>query len=351
MNKFVKSALFLASVTATASLAHAQVTYTCNANIDATVAGTCASFNSVVAGAYNSTFSNANASIYVEYDAAAGLGQSTQYDNSVSYSTYVTALKAESTDPAAALLSNTEPALYGGGNVSLTSALTTMLGLSGATGSLVDPVSGAFLGSCTLGSADCFNVVVSLAPLDKVQTQYGQSYYYPQNGGSPAANAYDIDSIVEHESDEALGTTSCGSVPSNGVVVDGCGGTAPSAEDLFRYNSSGLVLIDEGGLDYFSADGGHTQDSPYYNTTLGGNDYGDFSTNCVDVQDSSGCTGSGGVLSILNDPGTPEIKMLNAVGYNLNTVEVAPTPEPGSIALLGTGIAAIGGLVRRRRNA
>ena len=43
------------------------ISYTCNANIDATNPGTCADLNSVIANIYSSTFSDATASIYIEY--------------------------------------------------------------------------------------------------------------------------------------------------------------------------------------------------------------------------------------------------------------------------------------------
>ena len=43
-----------------------MLVFTGDANIDATAAGTCNTLNPSIAGLYNSTFSNVNASIYIQ---------------------------------------------------------------------------------------------------------------------------------------------------------------------------------------------------------------------------------------------------------------------------------------------
>src|ERR1700722_13658368 len=90
----VRLALGLAFGAAMASAG--TITFTCDSSMDATVAGTCAYLNSVVAGYYNNTFTNANADIYIEMNAGAGLGASTPgFYNFVSYNAYLAALQLE----------------------------------------------------------------------------------------------------------------------------------------------------------------------------------------------------------------------------------------------------------------
>ena len=132
----------------------------------------------MVAGDYNSIFSNANASIYIEFANNGGLGDSAQVYNNVSYNAYLTALTADSsgdaTDLAAlASLPLVEPALYGGAGVTLTSALEETLGLGNGVG-----VSSA-LSACTIGGSGCYNAVIQLNdPTDLSILTGGQGYYF-----------------------------------------------------------------------------------------------------------------------------------------------------------------------------
>ena len=70
-----------------ASLANASgIEYTCDGSV---AASTCTDLNTVIAGQYDSIFSNANADIYITYGTT-GLGQSTTgFYNFVTYAAYV----------------------------------------------------------------------------------------------------------------------------------------------------------------------------------------------------------------------------------------------------------------------
>jgi hypothetical protein len=163
--------------------------------------------------------------------------------------------------------------------------------------------------------------------------------------GAQGANAYDFFSVVQHETDEVLGTSSC-VVTSGATLAEGCPLTTTnaSAVDLFRYQGAGTrVFVSTTPGAYFSYNGGVTNgaDGAFYNTLSNGNDYADFTTHCQHLQDAVGCLG--GSFDLTNDGG-PEINILDAVGYNL----IATTPEPGTLLLLGAGSAALS-LYRRRR--
>jgi len=326
------------------SMASASIAYTCDATIDATQAGTCAYLNGTVANLYNSTFSNVDASIYIQMGIT-GLGSSTTgFLNLEPYSTYTTALAGtashDAVDTAAAAnLSGTEPAIYSGGDIELTSALCTAVGIAGCTGTTSGGV------ACTIGTSGCYNGIITITtPANLTSEQPGQSLYWDQTGLPQTSDSYDFYSVVEHETDEVLGTSSCIGTPT--ALSDNCGGTNASAVDLFRYQGPGsLVFISTTPGAYFSYDGGATNgaDGAAYNTLANGDDYADFATNCAHVQDATGCLGS--ALNITSD-GNSEINILDAIGYNLNTVP--NVPEPATWLLFGTGLAAIAAYRRKR---
>ncbi len=151
----------VASLAFFAVLASGGISYTCDPSVDATMAGTCSTLNTTISGLYSSTFSNANASIYIQYGTT-GLGSSTPgFDNQISYADYLADLAAtgssNAVDTAAlASLPATEPALYGGAPVDISSALGMALGLSSLNGT----TAGGSL--CTVGTAGCYNGIITI---------------------------------------------------------------------------------------------------------------------------------------------------------------------------------------------
>ena len=314
------------------------ISYTCDPNV---AAATCNYLNTIVAGDYSSTFTNANANIYITYGTT-GLGQSQGYFNLVTYSQYLAALTANTNQNAvqvAALsaLNTYDATPYGSDNVNLSAALGTALGFSGMTGTTTggDP--------CTLGASGCYNEIITVTNTPGI-------FYYDNLGGTESSDEYDFYGVVEHETDEVLGTSSCIDTQDGGVLTDACdyagGSGTPSAVDLFRYNSAGELALNSSYLGladaplgaYFSYNGGTTNgvngvaNTPkVYNTLANGDDYADFVSSSPDcgtdiaVQDAEGCPGEDAGLSILNDGGG-EIHILNAVGYNTPATEQSCSP-------------------------
>ena len=349
-----RTLLLSAGLALSAALASAgTITYTCDPSV---AAATCNYLNTTVAGLYSSTFTNANANIYIQYGTT-GLASTNSFYNDFSYSSYLSALNSNPTKDALQVsalsaLNTYDAAPYSSGNVELTDALATALGLT--TGLTGTTAAGA---ACSFPSAGCYNAVVT------VTNDPGTPLYYDNLGGPEAADAYDFYATVEHETDEVLGTSSCITTQTT-PLSDGCDFTdEPSAVDLFRYFGVGQLVLDSSlsttAGAYFSYNGGATNGaigiggSPkYYNTLDNGDDYADYVSSTPDcgtnqaVQDAEGCPGEDAGLNILNDGGS-EINILNAVGYDLQ--QPAATPEPGTLFLLGGGLAVLIGLKHRRR--
>jgi uncharacterized repeat protein (TIGR01451 family) len=314
---------------------HGTITYTCDPNIDTTQAGTCNYLNTTIANLYATAFTNANANIYIKFGITGLGGSTTGFLNLVSYSTYLSALQSHSSGDlvdvsALASLPNSEPSGFNGGQIEVTSALGTALGLSGMTGT----TSGG--SSCSIGSSGCYNGIITVTtPANLATEEPGQTLYFRQNGGTQGSDAYDFYSVVEHETDEVLGTSSCISTGSPTHVLQfGCGTNNASAVDLFRYSGpSTRVVVSTTPGAYFSYDGG-TTNVAVYNTLANGNDYADFITNCQHIQDAQGCLGTG--FDINND-GDVEIPILDAVGYNASPLVpvITKTFSPAAIPVLG----------------
>jgi PEP-CTERM motif len=352
------SALFiLASLSATLP-AFGNLSFTCDANIDAAQAGTCAYLNTVVAGNYTSTFSNVFANIYIQYGTTGLASSTTGFFNSVSYSAYLADLTANavaSGNPvqiAALAALNANDDAYSNDTVSITSALGSALGI--ANSSLTGTT--ALGAPCTIGNSGCYNGIITLS-------NEPDTWYYDNVGGSEAG-LYDIYSAVEHETDEVLGTSSCMDTQT-ADLSDDCdvafGGTGnPSAVDLFRYNSAGSLALNTSYIGlanaaagaYFSYDGGATNGANgfVYNVTANGADYADFLASCpagpLSVQDAFGCPGNEAGQTILNDGGA-EINILNAIGYDLSSTAAAP--EPATLVLMGASLLALAAVRGRRK--
>src|SRR5271165_1175661 len=138
-----------------ATPARADISYTCDPSV---AVSTCTYLNTTIAGLYNSTFTNADADIYITYGTT-GLAQTQTAFNTVSYSDYVAALAAnpgEDALQASALsaLSTYDVTPYGSGNVNITASLAQALGLN--AGSLNGVPAGSST-PCALGSPGCYN--------------------------------------------------------------------------------------------------------------------------------------------------------------------------------------------------
>lgn len=283
------------------------ITYTCDPNINA-VPGLCNTLNTTIAGLYASTFTNANANIYIQFGTTS-LGKSLAFGYGLTYTNYRNALQstlASANDllafSASVPVTNPIDSTY---TVEVTIPLLRVLGFTPPVGAHPDGT------SCQLTASDCYDGIITIS---SAMQAAGNLYY---RSGSITPTQYDFFSVVEHETDEILGTRSCVSQCSSN------GSTRIAPADLYRYQSNGARSYGAGnnsscgfpnaGNACFSIDG--VRMLQQYNNVSGQGDFGDWVPTCPNmrVQNAAACPGVAGV----DISPTAEIEALDVVGYTL----------------------------------
>jgi len=142
----------------------------------------------------------------------------------------------------------------------------------------------------------------------------------PTRGNGISPGLYDMESVVEHEIDEILGSGSwLGNPPSSFGRV----------QDLFRYNAAGGRTYTTAGNDaYLSVDGGLT-DLARFNQQAGPG-YGDFFSCSHDVAPALRVQNACGTPGVEVDYSNVEATMMDVLGYD----RIFAVPEPGTLALV-----------------
>jgi hypothetical protein len=280
-------------------------------------------FNSVVQ-IYQSLFANPiTVTLSVSFGNTAALGSSQSFVDLMSYGTFRTQMQslsaAQPDNPylAAAVLTlpATDPLLASGGSgfVQVPNAEAKALGL----GRELTP------------------------PQYDSTITFGASAPYEYTGVA-APGQYDFIDISEHELNEALGIGSALLFYANGAVPNA---QAFYSEDYFRYGANGnrLVTTAPDAAVFFSYNG--TTDVAQFNqfnpagptTSVDPNDWIYENGTCPGsapgpyIQDAHTCPNS----AISFGSNSPESVILQTLGYELSA------PEPGSLLLLGIGLAGL----------
>jgi len=301
--------------------AHASTAFTITPTFAASItsdanAGAIENTINMAIQSYENLFSNP-INVTIEFqEMSSGLGESEKNLYSISYSNFYTAYAsnaASNNDPAASTAlaagvvpNQTDNPVTGSANLAMTTADINALGIS--------------CPGCTGPSG--FDGIVSLNT-------------HITTPGSPGSSlAYYLLPVVYHEIDEVLGLGSS--------LDQRFQTTNPSVEDLFRYASNGSrsYTTNTSAQAYFSVNG--STDLAQFDNQHDGGDWGDWQSNPLptgvlpQVQDAFATAGANPALGV-------EITALEAIGYDLSE------PEPGTLILLGTGLALLGIVARRRR--
>jgi hypothetical protein len=255
---------------------------------------------------FESTYTD-NVTVQITYvnDPSVDLGENETYYTSVTYSSFLKALKKKAADTfdtnaLSKLPSGTVDPVIGGTMVAITTPLCRCLGLGNVSGP---------------GGLD------STISINTTIVNFTRPGTNPDN--------YDMEEVLEHETDEVLGTSSA--LPNTAGPIN--------AMDLFRYDTNlNRTFTTSGDNAYFSVDG--TNLWARYNQDSDG-DYGDFWSLTgywappgkiagPQVQDAFGTSGQ------YEDIGVNEKSMLDVVGWTL-VPPVIPTNPVISIAHNGAG--------------
>jgi PEP-CTERM motif len=161
---------------------------------------------------------------------------------------------------------------------------------------------------------------------------------YDFTGGPPGSTAIDFTAVVEHEIAHALGRIDFAFAGANQPLTP---------QDFFKYMMSGgactKTLDPNFDITCFSYDGGAT--NPQGRTFSNFSDSGDWINAGGDSYNYS--IGQGQFASV----SMADLLLMCAEGWNDRAVcsAVVTTPEPGTLALLGTSLLGLAALRRRRR--
>ena len=287
--------------------------------------------NATIAAIGNDITSNAAIDVTIDFNnTTSGLGSSITAQEDIPYSTYLS--------------------LLGSNPNKTTNVVTALASLpSGSYSGINNNASRVILTSANLLAIGDANPQAGLSVSFLELLNGGFDSRISLNTALISSNNYNLQAVVAHEIDEALG------IGGNGSSLDTKGATDIGPLDLYRYSASGVRSYTEStsAVSYFSINGGVTklvnfnQQVTFNATNNASADYGDWgsvsntmSGNApAQVQDAYDTPGA--VINL----GPNELTALNVIGWNLTPAGMladglvsGTLPVPGTVWLVLIGL-------------
>lgn len=202
----------------------------------------------------------------------------------------------------------------------------TATGIGGSFSSAVDPVGGSHNWWVSTAQAKALGYTADNSVTSDGTFRFGTGFNYTYDSNNRAvAGKIDFIGVAMHEMSEIMGR-----IGNMGGAI--AGSPAYMMMDLFHYTGAGVRGLNSGAGRYFSIDNGTSNLKAFNNASGLGGDLADWANGANDSFNAFSTSG------VLNDFTAVDLRIMDAIGYDLAAVPEPSTYLAGALLLLPFGL-------------